>query len=244
MTIALLERFGDEGSDGLSYIHLFREKNRGKHVVKYNRFQTAVSQTLMCTTNDFEKFSAASGPNYAFSTGALNPLLKIMKSLKYLLAVAGLMTAFTLSAQAHIEFVGAVSFESQPNNNPDSNLAALGQFVDTTGFVLVGNSDDGDFGNPITNPISVMAGSYLVIHYGKGNDGSSKGGGLEFYHVVDGETSVDVPLFGTSEFGNGGISSIREFLGPTVPTPDSGTTAMLLGSSLAGLGLVRRYLKR
>ena len=152
-----------------------------------------------------------------------------MKSLKYLLAVAALMGAFALSAQAHLEFVGAVSFESQPNNNPDSNLAALGGFVDTTGFVLCGNSDDGDFGNPITNPISVMAGSYLVIHYGKGNDGSSKGGGIEIYQVVDGETSVDVPLFGTSGFGNGGISSIREFCGPTTNVPDSGTTAMLLG---------------
>ena len=193
---------------------------------------------------DFLNILSASGPNYAFSTGALNPSLKIMKSLKYLLAVAALMGAFALSAQAHLEFVGAVSFESQPNNNPDSNLAALGGFVDTTGFVLCGNSDDGDFGNPITNPISVMAGSYLVIHYGKGNDGSSKGGGIEIYQVVDGETSVDVPLFGTSGFGNGGISSIREFCGPTTNVPDSGTTAMLLGGTLTGLGLVRRYLKR
>jgi VPDSG-CTERM motif len=168
-----------------------------------------------------------------------------MKSLKYLLAVAGLMGAFALSAQAHLVFVGAVGFDTQPNNNPDSNLAALGQFVDTTGFTLCGNSDppDSDFGNPIANPISVMAGSYLVIHYGKGKGGSSTGGGLEFYHVVDGETSVDVPLDGTSAFGKGGISSIREFCGP-VTAPDSGTTAMLLGSALAGLGLVRRYLKR
>ena len=166
-----------------------------------------------------------------------------MKLTKYLLAIAALTVALTVSAQAHLEFVGAVGFDTQPNNNPDSNLAALGQFVDTTGFVLCGNSDDGDFGNPITNPISVMAGSFLVIHYGKGPDGSSKGGGLEFYQVVDGETSVDVPLFGTSEFGNGGISSIREFCPPT-SVPDSGTTAMLLGSALTGLGLVRRYLKR
>src|SRR4026209_1102151 len=106
-----------------------------------------------------------------------------MKSLKYLLAVAGLMGAFALSAQAHLEFVGAVDFDSQPNNNPDSNLAALGEFVDTTVFVLCGNSDDGDFGNPITNPISVMAGSYLVIHYGKGPEGSSQGGGLCLFYV-------------------------------------------------------------
>jgi len=166
-----------------------------------------------------------------------------MKSLKYLLAVAALMGAFALSAQAHLVFVNAVGKEDIGNNSPANDLVALGEFVDTTGFVLCGNSDDGDFGNPITNPISVMAGSYLVIHYGKGKGGTSKGGGIEFYHVVDGETSVDVPLFGTSAFGKGGISSIREFCGPT-SMPDSGTTAMLLGSALAGVGLVRRYLKR
>ena len=166
-----------------------------------------------------------------------------MKSLKYLLAVAALMGALTLSAKADLLFLGAVGFDTQPNNNPDSNLAALGEFVDTTGFVLCGNSDDGDFGNPITNPISVMAGSFLVIHYGKGKGGSSTGGGLEFYQVINGETSVDVPLDGTSAFGKGGISSIREFCPPT-SMPDSGTTAMLLGSALTGLGLVRRYLKR
>jgi hypothetical protein len=167
-----------------------------------------------------------------------------MKLIKCLFAVAAITGALTLSAKADLLFLGALPFSSQPNNNPDSNLAALGEFVDTTGFVLCGNSDepDFDFGNPITNPVSVMAGSYLVIHYGKGNGGSSTGGGLEFYQVINGETSVDVPLDGTSAFGTGGISSIREFCPPSVP--DSGTTAMLLGSALTGLGLVRRYLKR
>ena len=82
-----------------------------------------------------------------------------------------------------------------------------------------------------------MDGSYLVIHYGKGKGGSSKGGGLEFYQVINGETSVDVPLTGTSEFGHGGISSIREFCPPGHTTPDSGTTAMLLGSALTGRAL-------
>jgi hypothetical protein len=168
--------------------------------------------------------------------------MKLSKLLKSVLAIAALTVALTLSAKADLQFIGAVGFDTQPNNNPDSNLAALGTFVDTTGFVLCGNSDNGDFGNPITNPITVMAGSYLVIHYGKGNDGSSTGGGLEFYHVINGETSVDVPLTGTSAFGNGGISSIREFCPPSVP--DSGTTAMLLGSAITGLGLVRRHLKR
>jgi len=191
----------------------------------------------------FPKNFASEWPELCSFDRSIKSTLKIMKSLKYLLAVAALMGAFALSAQAHLVFVNAVGKEDIGNNSPANDLEALGEFVDTTGFTLCGNSDDGDFGNPITNPISVMAGSYLVIHYGKGPDGSSKGGGIEFYHVVDGETSVDVPLDGTSAFGKGGISSIREFCGP-VTAPDSGTTAMLLGSALAGLGLVRRYLKR
>jgi hypothetical protein len=166
-----------------------------------------------------------------------------MKLLKYLFAVAAITGALTLSAKADLHFIGAEAFTEGGNNSPDQNLIELGHFVDTTGFVLCGNSDEGDFGNPITNPVSVMPGSYLVIHYGKGKGGSSKGGGLEFYQVINGETSVDVPLTGTSEFGHGGISSIREFCGPA-NVPDSGTTAMLLGSALTGLGLVRRYLKR
>src|SRR5438045_8179683 len=168
-----------------------------------------------------------------------------MKLTKYLLAIAALTVALTLSAKADLVDLGGVAFQGGPGgNSPAANLAALeASGVDTTGFVLCGNSDNGEFGNPITNPISVMAGAFLVVHYGKGNEGTSKGGGLEFFHVINGETSVDVPLFGTSGFGNGGISSIREFC-PPVTAPDSGTTAMLLGSALAGLGLVRRYLKR
>src|SRR3982751_6506481 len=151
-----------------------------------------------------------------------------MKSLKYLFTIAALTGALTLSAKADLVSIGSEPFTGGPGgNSPGQNLIELGNFVDTTGFVLCGNSDNGDFGNPITNPISVMAGAYLVVHYGKGNAGTSKGGGIEIFHVINGETSVDVPLFGTSGFGNGGISSIREFCGP-VTAPDSGTTAMLL----------------
>jgi len=53
--MALLERFGDQGRDGLSYIHLFREKNCAKHVAKYQLSQTAMPQILMCTITDFLK---------------------------------------------------------------------------------------------------------------------------------------------------------------------------------------------
>jgi len=175
-----------------------------------------------------------------------HPQKKTMKLTKYLLAIAALTVALTLSAKADLVDLGGVAFQGGPGgNSPAANLAALeASGVDTTGFVLCGNSDNGEFGNPITNPISVMAGAFLVVHYGTGPGGSNPGGQLEFFQVVNGETSVDVPLTGPGPFGFGGISSIREFCPPGTNVPDSGTTAMLLGSALTGLGLVRRYLKR
>jgi|SRR6266567_1864664 len=165
-----------------------------------------------------------------------------MKLSKYFLAIAALTVALTLSAKADLQFLGAVGFDTQPNNNPDSNLAALGDFLgqDVSNFTLCGNFEElsGD------QNIDVIAGSYLVVHYGKGSGGSSTGGSLEFFQVINGETNVTVPGFPNANdpFATGGISSIREFCPPSVP--DSGTTAMLLGSALTGLGLVRRYLKR
>src|SRR5438045_6671496 len=108
-----------------------------------------------------------------------------MKSLKYLFAVAALTGVLTLSAKAHLVSVGSEAFNGGPGgNSPAQDLIELGNVVDTTGFVLCGNSDepDFDFGNPITNPISVMAGAYLVVHYGRGEGGSNPGGQLEFFH--------------------------------------------------------------
>lgn len=167
-----------------------------------------------------------------------------MKLSKYLLAIAALSLALTVSARADLKFLGAVDFNNGPNS-PDANLAALGAFgVDTTGFTLCGNFEDL---NGTDQNIDVMAGSYLVVHYGKGKGGTGSGGSLEFFQVINGETNVTVPgtggTAGTDPFGHGGISSIREFCPPST-VPDSGTTAMLLGSALTGLGLVRRYLKR
>ena len=163
-----------------------------------------------------------------------------MKPFKYLLAVAALMGALTLSAQAHLTFLGFTDFASQPNNNPDSNLAALGVQLgqDVSNFTLCGNHEEL---NGEDQNIDVMAGSFLVVHYG-----GPKGGSLEFFRVDGGETNVTVP--GSPDPSDNlananSISSIREFCPPTT-VPDSGTTAMLLGSALTGLGLVRRYLKR
>jgi hypothetical protein len=170
-----------------------------------------------------------------------------MKALKYLLVVAALTGALAASAKADLMFLGAVDFNNGPNS-PAANLAALAAFgVDTTGF---------DANNPTTNienlnggdqTISVLPGEFLIVHYGKGKGGTGKGGSLEFFQVINGETSVTVPGTGNGPnnpdvFGHGGISSIRGFGGGQVP--DNGATLMLLGGALAGVGLMRRYLKR
>ena len=172
-------------------------------------------------------------------------LIIIMQSLKYLLTVAAVTGALTLSAKADLLFLGAESFKDGGNNSPPQNLIELGNFVDTTGFTLCGNFEELNGGD---QNIDVEAGSFLVVHYGKGKGGSSKGGSLEFYQVINGETNVTVPgngnVGGNDPFGHGGISSIREFCPPDHHVPDSGATVMLLGSALTGVGLVRRYLKR
>jgi hypothetical protein len=93
----------------------------------------------------------------------------------------------------------------------------------------------------------VLPGEFFVVHYGTGKGGSNPGGSWEFFQVINGETSVTFPQNGNEAgddpYGHGGISSVRGFGGTTV-APDSGATVMLLGGALAGLGLVRRYLKR
>jgi hypothetical protein len=167
-----------------------------------------------------------------------------MKFLKYLLTLAAVTVALTFSAQAHLNFLGDVDFFSNKPNSPDANLVALQNFLGAAtppGLALCGNFENlsGD------TTISVMPGAYLVVHYGKGSGGDSKGGSLEFFQVVDGETSVTVPGFPNpaDTHATGGISSIREFCA-NMHVPDSGATAMLLGSALAGLGLMRRFLKR
>ena len=167
-----------------------------------------------------------------------------MKPIKYLLTLAAVMGALTVSAKADLNFLGAVSFFDNKPNSPAANLVALGNFgVDTTGLGLCGNFENLSGNQTIT----VEDGEFLVVHYGKGSGGTAKGGSLEFFQISAGETSVTVPGFPNAgdTFATGGISSIRGFCpGAPPPVPDSGTTAMLLGSAVAGLGLLRRYLKR
>ena len=164
-----------------------------------------------------------------------------MKSIKYLLTIAAVTAALTLSAKADLQFLGAVPFTGA--NSPSNNHDLLEGFL---GF------DPGSLSNDLSAPsgaVAVTPGEFFVVHYGKGKGGSNEGGSWEFFQVINGETSVTFPQSGNGPtnnpdpYGHGGISSVRGFGGTTV-APDSGATVMLLGGALAGVGLLRRYLKR
>jgi VPDSG-CTERM motif len=162
-----------------------------------------------------------------------------MKSLKYLFAIAAVTAVLTLSAKADLMFLGAVPFTGA--NSPSNNHDLLEDFL---GF------DPGSLSNDLSapsGPVAVTPGEFFVVHYGKGEGGSNPGGSWEFFQVINGETSVTFPQNGNEAgddpYGHGGISSVRGFGGTTV-APDSGATVMLLGGALAGVGLLRRYLKR
>jgi hypothetical protein len=170
-----------------------------------------------------------------------------MKPLKYLLVIVALTGALAISAKADLMFLGFTDFASQPNNNPDSNLAALQTFlaaqtppVDASGFVITpGGNHENLNGDTL---ISVTPNNYIVAHYG-----GPQGGSLEFFQVINGETSVTVPGDpnpADNLANENGLSSAREFGPPGTHVPDSGATVMLLGGALTGLALVRRYLRR
>jgi hypothetical protein len=160
-----------------------------------------------------------------------------MKPLKYLIAIGALMGALTLSAKADLMFLGFTGFASQPNNNPNSNLAALAKLlgVGVSGFTLEANIEGA---GGVDTLLNVTPGSYLVVHYG-----GPLGGSLEFFQVINGETQVTVPGNPSplDTFANpDSIGSIREF--SSLAVPDGGGAVTLLGAALCALGVARRFI--
>jgi hypothetical protein len=161
-----------------------------------------------------------------------------MKTLKYILSVLAVTGALAISAKADLMFMGAINFNNGPNSPADNRQT----FINTFGFDPGVLSSNFEGGSSLSGPVTVTPGEFFVVHYGKGKGGTGDGGSFEFFQVVNGETSVTFPQLGNGPtnpdpFGHGGISSARGFGGPPT-TPDSGTTAALLGlglTSLAGL---------
>lgn len=103
-------------------------------------------------------------------------------------------------------------------------------------------------GGGVPSSIDVLAGDYLVLHYGTGTGGvPGTGGGLLALYFA-GNESFSVPANGPlGPNGLGGISTVWLFdhtgggePGPGVP--DGGATLALLGAALTGLGFARRKL--
>jgi len=90
--------------------------------------------------------------------------------------------------------------------------------------------------------VDVSGFSFAVIYYGRGRGIRGSGGGIEFFSI-SGDGIFSFPHAGTGPNGYGYFRSIDLFkCAPQVP--DSGSTAMLLGTALSGIGLLRRYVKR
>ena len=92
--------------------------------------------------------------------------------------------------------------------------------------------------------VDVSGFSYGVIRYGRGRRGiRGSGGGIEFFSI-SGDGIFSFPEAGTGPNGNGYFCSLDLFKCAPNQVPDGGSTAMLLGTALSGIGLLRRYVKR
>jgi hypothetical protein len=160
-----------------------------------------------------------------------------MKALKYLIAIAALMGALTMSAKADLKFLGFQAFDNP--NNAQHNLEVLAAFLnaDPSGFTHIG-TDAENIGGQDTL-LNVTPGSFIVAHYG-----GPGGGSYEFFQVINGETQVTVPgdPNPADDLANqNSLSSARQFAGPP-GVPDGGMTVALLGIAFVGLEGLRRKL--
>jgi hypothetical protein len=184
-----------------------------------------------------------------------------MKSLKYFLSIAAITGALILSAKANVIVdLGSGSVANQ--GHPDLIVAAAnaigvdsGVLPDDMDVIYGGRVADNSNGGTLTNSFgtftvttsgSMQENSFLTFTMNPGfvlaGVALHAGGGSsdEFFSIND-ETSGILE----GPFSNGKTLSNFDILveegGHGVP--DGGTTAMLLGGALTGLGLVRRYLK-
>lgn len=225
-------------------------------------------------------------PGWLGSTAAVrtNRNLYYMKSLKYLLLIAAVTGALTLSARA--TFIvdpnpgGEKLFIDVANKNvsnfegfvgannpsaPNVGIHATGNVNTGSGFATIKPIKGGSLTELIFTPdnpslfadfsfrgqlTGAANGSVTVtVQDNQGNAAQSftltgLGENRDFARQgiisLDGETIASITL--TSDFKE--LKQIEFSLAPGIKVPDSGATAMLLGSALAGLALVRRYLKR
>jgi len=175
-----------------------------------------------------------------------------MKSLKYIALIGLLYAGLTTLARADVIDLGQFD---PPNNGDDTELQLFKDQSGDDDAVLCFKGDTPgptDFGGSIT--FSVNADNTLHVEWDMTGTGhvvcgfltkDGKGNLVHLYQItapdqVSGSADLIVP-------GNGAkaLSHLDVFCCPgEVNTPDGGTTVALLGMTLAGLGVARRYLKR
>ncbi len=132
------------------------------------------------------------------------------------------------------------------SNNAENNFFRLETFLSTNPADCT-PIFEGAFrseGNGANLNVDVTGFSFAVIHFGAGKGGTKgSGGGVAFYSI-SGDGTFSFPNNGSGPNGKGGFSSLDLFqCEHNNNVPDGGTTAMLLGSALTGLGIVRRFVK-
>ena len=182
--------------------------------------------------------------------------------LKYLALIGVLCAGIASLARADLTFLGDFALA---NADPDTGLAKFQEVTGDSDATVCARLDTEDPfpGDPQTVGAFTFSfgqnanGQFTVtVDWDLSNTGqvvcgflTKDGGGnhVFLYEVsaaegVSGSFTLLVPP-NNSQFGQ--LSHIDVFCCPGgTTTPDSGTTAMLLGGALTGLGVVRRYLKR
>jgi hypothetical protein len=172
-----------------------------------------------------------------------------MKSLKYIMLVGALCVGLTTLARAGVVDLGEHELD---NSGEGTELQA---FIDLSGHTdatlcFKSDQDNPDFTGSITFSVNddntlhvewTLTGDQVICGF-LTKDGS---GTLAHLYSVNadqghsGEADLIVPGNGASA-----LSHLTAFCCPAQNVPDSGTTAMLLGSALTGLGFMRRYRKQ
>jgi hypothetical protein len=175
-----------------------------------------------------------------------------MKSLKYITLIAALVSGLALTAKADLVLStfgdvpkNGTGIGGGNSNNAANNFSRLQDYLVAHPTFSIGTPTfDGAvrIEDNLGEPVDLTGFCYAVVHYGVGKGGTKgSGGGIAFFQITN--DSDTFPQTGSGPNGFGGISSVDLFKCVT-GVPDNGATVMLLGGALAGLGLVRRYLKR
>jgi hypothetical protein len=187
------------------------------------------------------------------ANGSIEPN-RTMKSLKYITLIAALASGLALTAKADLivsPFGDIPKNGTGPGfgngNNAADNFFRLQQYIIahpafSIGDPIFAGAERFENLNGTPPELDLTGFCYAVIHYGSGGGTTGSGGGVAFFTINN--DSDTPPANGPGPNGLGGISSVDLFACTPTGVPDSGTAAMLLGGALAGLGLMRRYLKR